>query len=67
MPYQNFVGEYVVYTIKPKIDKNPIVFESEVAAINQGGYAARGGARQSMVPNLSDWEKPEKIDTAKAY
>lgn len=67
LPYQNFVGEYDVYKISPKQNKSPSVFESKVAEIEQGGYRAEGGAKQTIVPNLKDWKEPEKVGNVKAY
>jgi hypothetical protein len=67
LPYSNFVGNYNIYMIKPRRDKSPIVFESEVADVNQGGYNAGGGASQTIVPNLKNWTKPEVIESIKVY
>jgi filamentous hemagglutinin len=67
LPYKNFVGNYDVYAIKPKSYSKPVVFESKVAEIQQGGYHVKGGANQTIVPNLKDWSIPEKIGDIKVY
>ena len=67
LPYKNFTGIYDVYTIRPKINSKPVVFESKTAEIQEGGYHANGGANQSIVPNLNDWSIPEKLESIEAY
>ena len=67
LPYKNFVSDYDVYTIKPKTDTTPQVFESQVADIQQGAYHAEGGATQTIVPNLQDWTTPVKKDSLSVY
>lgn len=54
-PYKNFIKEYDVYSIVPTKDASLRVFESIVAPIEQGAYKAKGGAVQTMVPNLGGW------------
>ena len=67
LPYKNFVGQYDVYSINPKTDKTPVVFESKVAQIQEGAYQASGGANQTIVPNLKDWNEPVKLEQIKVY
>ncbi|TXZ76534.1 filamentous hemagglutinin N-terminal domain-containing protein [Vibrio mimicus] len=67
LPYKNFVGNYDVYAIEPKPDVNPVVFESKVAEVQEGTYRAQGGANQTLVPNLKNWETPKKVDGLKVY
>ncbi|MEF1253366.1 two-partner secretion domain-containing protein [Vibrio sp. M260112] len=67
LPYKNFVGNYDVYAIEPKPDVNPVVFESKVAEVREGAYRAQGGANQTLVPNLKNWETPKKVDGLKVY
>ena len=67
LPYKNFVGSYDVYAIKPRPDTRPVVFESKVAEIQEGGYTAKGGASQTIVPNLKNWSVPEKVDVLRVY
>lgn len=67
LPYKNFVGNYDVYAIKPKPDTKPVVFDSKVAEIQEGAYNAKGGANQTIVPNLKDWNSPEKVDDLRVY
>ncbi|MCG9781292.1 hemagglutinin repeat-containing protein [Vibrio brasiliensis] len=67
LPYKNFVGNYDVYAIEPKPDVNPVVFESKVAEVQEGAYRAQGGANQTLVPNLKNWETPKKVDGLKVY
>jgi len=67
LPYQNFVGTYDVYMIKPRPEKKPIVFESKVAEVQQGSYKAQGGAIQTIVPNLKNWTTPEVVETINSY
>ena len=52
-----------VYAISPKPGVIPTVFVSEVAPIKQGGYFAKGGALQTLVPNRELWTSPKKIGT----
>ncbi|MGB4076075.1 hypothetical protein [Pseudomonas sp.] len=67
LPYKNFVGSYDVYAINPRPGARPAVFESKVAGIKEGGYTAKGGARQTIVPNLKNWSVPEKVDVLRVY
>ena len=67
LPYKNFVGDYDLYAIKPKANTKPVVFESKVAEIQEGAYHAKGGAKQTIVPNLKNWDTPKKVEQIKAY
>ena len=49
------------YIMTPKPGTTPNVFVSEVAPIQQGNYAATGGAQQVLVPNRAVWSDPLKI------
>ncbi|MDO8768056.1 MAG: hypothetical protein Q7K57_05010 [Burkholderiaceae bacterium] len=49
------------YSITPKPGTTPKVFVSEVPRIQQGAYAATGGAQQVLVPNRTQWTETVKI------
>jgi hypothetical protein len=47
-----------VYSMTPKVGTGPVVFESTIAPVSQGGYSAPGGAQQMLVLDRALWTDP---------